>query len=101
MLSTDQTNEDEAYSINTLLKNVASIQPQIIGIHIIGNNGTVFSSIPFKSQKEILAKRKYLTSDDSHYSDLYRENSDKQSSDIISYFNDIKRYGEKIGVSYY
>ncbi len=94
---TDKTNPNEEYSINTILRNVSSIQPQISGIYIVGLNGKVFSSVPFKSEKEILSKLEKMTKDESHYSNLYRGNNRNQNADVISYFNIIRRYGKKIG----
>lgn len=94
---TDKTNTDEEYSINTMLRNVSSIQPQISGIYIIGLNGKVFSSIPFKPANQILAKISNMTINEGQYSGLYRDSNNKQNVDVISYFNKINRYGEKIG----
>jgi len=95
---TDKTNPDEEYSINTILRNVSSIQPQISGIYIVGLNGKVFSSVPFKSEIEILRKLGEMTQDESHYSGLYRGNNRNQNVDVISYFNNIRRYGKEIGI---
>lgn len=94
---TGKTNPDEEYNINTILRNVSSIQPQISGIYIVGLNGKVFSSVPFKPEKEIFSKLEYMTQDDYHYSGLYRGNNRNQNADVISYFNIIRRYGKKIG----
>lgn len=94
---TDKTNTDEEYSINTMLRNVSSIQPQISGIYIVGLNGKVFSSIPFKPANQILAKISNMTINEGQYSGLYRDSNNKQNIDVISYFNKINRYGEKIG----
>ena len=94
---TDKTNPDEEYSITTILRNAASIQPQISGIYIVGANGKVFSSIPFKPENEILVKLDHMTSDRGHYSGLYRGNNRNRSIDVISYYNKIRRYGKEIG----
>lgn len=95
---TDKTNPDEEYSITTILRNAASIQPQISGIYIVGMNGKVFSSIPFKPEDEILSKLDNMTSDqEAHYSGLYRGNNRNRSIDVISYYNKIRRYGKEIG----
>ncbi len=94
---TDKTNPDEEYSITTILRNAASIQPQISGIYIVGANGKVFSSIPFKPESEILVKLENITSDQGHYSGLYRGNNRSRSIDVISYYNKIRRYGKEIG----
>ena len=93
---TDKTNPDEEYSINRMLRNVSSIQPQINGIYIVGLNGKVFSSIPFKPDASILEKLDYMTGDDGQYSDIYRESGNDQAISI-SYYNKIRRYGVKIG----
>ena len=93
---TDKTNPDEEYSINRMLRNVSSIQPQISGIYIVGLNGKVFSSIPFKPDASILEKLDYMTGDDGQYSDIYRESGNDQAISI-SYYNKIRRYGVKIG----
>ena len=94
---TGKTNPDEEYSITTILRNAASIQPQISGIYIVGINGKVFSSIPFKPEDEILVKLDNLTSNEGHYSGLYRGNNRSRSIDVISYYNIIRRYGKEIG----
>ncbi len=93
---TDKTNVDEEYSINRMLRNVSGIQPQINGIYIVGLNGKVFSSIPFKPEASILEKLDYMTGDDGQYSDIYRESGNEQAISI-SYYNKIRRYGVKIG----
>ena len=69
--------------INTMLTNAADIQPNILGIYVVGSNGKVFSSLPEQTYYDVLIKKVNLARTSNEFSGVYRDNT--QDKDIITY----------------